>query len=99
LFVGRRKGKKFNADPMSTGPTHDGAVNEDRVSVSWENELEIHLHAGKCRKRALDAAAFPRKVQRPANGMTLIAVGECAGKGCVKSGVLPHDHTSAPGWM
>jgi hypothetical protein len=97
LFVGRRKGKKLNPDSMSTGPPHDGAVNEDGVSASWKNELEVHLHSGECRKGALDAAAFARKIQRPADRMTLIAVTERAGKGCVKSGVLPHNHKSAPG--
>lgn len=98
-FVGRRKGEKFDPDSMSTGPTHDGSLNENGVSASGENELEVHFHAGECRKGALDAAAFARKIQRPADRMTLIAVGECAGKGCVKSGVLPHDHRSAPGWV
>lgn len=80
LFVGRGKGEKLNPNSMRTGPTHDGALNEDRVFASWKNELEVHLHAGECRKGALDAAAFARKIQRPADRMTLIAMGECAGK-------------------
>ena len=98
-FIGRRKGEKLDPDPVRTGPTYDGALNEDKSWDSWENELKVHLHAGECRKGAVDAATFAGKIQGPVDRMAPIAVGECAGKGCVKSGVLPHDHRSAPGWV
>ena len=98
-FIGRGKGEKLDPNSVRTGPTYDGALNEDRSRASGKNELEVHLHARKCRKGALDSAAFAGKIQGPADCMTAITVGECAGKGCVKSGVLPNNHGPAPGWV
>jgi hypothetical protein len=92
LRVRGRERLKLDPDSMCPGPTYDGAVNEDRVSASGKNELEVHLHAGECRKGAVDTATFARKIQRLADRMTLVAVDERAGKGRVKSGVLPYNH-------
>jgi hypothetical protein len=63
FLMGRSEGLKLDADPVRTGPTYNGALNEDRGLVFRDKEQKINLHSGGGSKGAFKPTAFAREIQ------------------------------------
>lgn len=69
LLIRRGECWKLNADPLGTGPTDNGVLNQHGSLAVWEKELKIHFHSREGLKRALDPAALTGQIQCLINGV------------------------------
>ena len=74
-------------------------INAGDVIRVWQRNYDVYIRLWRTEMIAPLFEPFFTVIGFGWGVGALIAVGKCAGKGCVKSGVLPHDHRSAPGWV
>ena len=92
FLMGRGEGLKLYPDPVRTGPTYNGALDEDRDLVFMDIEQKIHLHSREGSKRTFEPTSFAREIQHLVNRMEVTLVDEGAGKSRLESGILSHHH-------
>jgi len=90
--MGRGERLKLYPDPVRTGPTYNGALDQNRDLFFGEEEQKIHLHSGRGSKGAFKPTSFAREIQRLINRMEVTLVDEGAGKSCLESRILSHHH-------
>jgi hypothetical protein len=92
FLMGGSEGLKLNADPVRTGPTYDGTLDEDRGLFFTDVEQKIHLHSCEGSNRTFEPTSFAREIQCPVNRMEVTLVEKGTGKSRLKSRILSHHH-------
>jgi hypothetical protein len=63
FLMGRSEGLKLYPDPVRTGPTYNGALDQNRGFIFMDVKQKIHLHSREGSKSTFETTSFTREIQ------------------------------------